>query len=117
MSDVTRDEIRKAAEAVGWGWCSTAHQTWAERLEDETLFLVTDDPDVPGGEMPTCFECDALALLEATGEPSQVRCAPRNRITKYAVTINGRAWHYAPTLPAAAVRAVNAWAESKEKSK
>lgn len=119
--DLTREEIQASCEAVGWKRCSSAHQTWAEREEDETLFLVTDDPDEPGGVMVTCFNCDAFALLEAwrLQDPEhrwyQIDSPSDGSGTFGSDLVDGEeSWEAWGTIfRAAAVRAVNAWARGR----
>lgn len=123
MAKLTRDEIKKACEAVGWRWVETESQGWAESPEkdEEEYFLVTKDIDDPDSDLLPCFDCDAIALLKTWMSRRRGREA---RIfmdefgdTHVALLDDGGKWsedQSEPGLPTAAVRAVNAWAEVRE---
>lgn len=105
MTPLTREEIRRACLAVPeWEWCG----------EEGAYDPASEDHYFRDG-MEHLGRDDALALLEATRKPFRIRCAPENRATKYAVSLNRGLWCYGPDLPTAAVRAVNAWAEARER--
>lgn len=109
MSELTRDEIRRACEAVGW-----SHYN---REGDQDMWW----PEGDGGAIYTSdplSDADALALLEATGHAFKVHHVP-GRAAAWWLSWDvpwpsPTTWHAGATLPEAAVRAVLAWAKAKE---
>ena len=110
MSDVTRDETRRACAAVGWEWYAGApsHPGYFRDPSDLGSHLLA-----VGGRLS---DADALALLEATGEPFEVFYFPDERDWSVGIgEYRTRESLVCPfdgdglTLPAAAVRAVLAW--------
>lgn len=111
MSDLTRDEVRRAC-AVLPGW--ECHENPNAEPETELAFWVTvgklQDPGYQelfqtfaGEEVHGDYD-DAVSILEATGEDYEIQ---RHR-SGWSVGFVGPDWlEHDPDLPTAAVRAVN----------
>lgn len=87
MSDLTRDEIRRACEAVGWKWVETDTQCWAERGTGECFFLIMIGPDEEEDDLTLICPCDAIALLKATGCDFTVDYCPSDQESEWYVVI------------------------------
>lgn len=120
MGEVTRDEIRRACEAVGWRWLDPRvtpggddySSAWDGKMD---RFMILPR----GADQERYDNADAHALLEAvfavTGRPYAVRRDEDG----FTVTDCGDdpPWNASVTeseYPTAAARAVLAWAEWKE---
>lgn len=121
MSDLTREEIRRACEAVGW------EVTVSDGLSGRVFWAL--DPTGPGWErFQHCMDLappgnrwltpareDALALLEALGEPLSIerhQGKHGNHWWEVAIRMSldgmsAKGFGEGPDLPTAAVRAVN----------
>lgn len=118
MSDLTREEIRRACGAVGWKWHPGKECPPIEKVD-------MDDFDYARDQYGSVrffpywshfFEGDAWALLESVGEEFELRFVPGDHPRSTCIRwVGDSAWTPGPNLPAAAIRAVNAWAESRER--
>jgi hypothetical protein len=108
MGEVTRDDVRRACEAVGWEW-EGDEVTLESAVDGHGLnrFYATEHEDRGNS--------NALALLRATGEHFEViyrgvGWSVRIRAGNY---YHSGCWHAEDTLREAAVRAVLALKEAR----